>query len=54
MSTAGRKYVTGTRTARPRTIDPQKAEAAEIFRTYWQRALTNRRYVALRRGHEGH
>lgn len=48
----GRKYVEGTRTERPRTTDPQKAEAAEIFRAYWQRALKNRRYLALRRCHE--
>lgn len=49
---SGRKYVAGTRTERPRTPDPQKAASAEVFRTYWQRALKNRRYLALRRRHE--
>lgn len=48
----GRKYVKGTRTERPRTIDPQKAKAAEVFRAYWQRALKDRRYLTLRRRHE--
>ncbi len=48
----GRKYVEGTRTERPRSADAEKAESAEIFRTYWQRALKNRRYLALRRLHE--
>jgi hypothetical protein len=48
----GRKYVAGTRTELPRTTDPQKAKSAEIFQAYWQRALKNRRYLALRRGHE--
>jgi hypothetical protein len=48
----GRKYVAGTRTERPRTTDPEKAKAAEMFRAYWQRALKNRRYVALKRCHE--
>jgi len=47
----GRKYVTGTRTERPRTTDPEKAEAAEIFRAAWQRALKNRRYLSLKRQH---
>lgn len=48
----GKKYVAGERTLRPRRPDSQKAESAEIFRTYWQRALTNRRYLTLRRRHE--
>ena len=48
----GRKYTKGTRTERPRSTDEQKAEAAEIFRAYWQRALKNPRYLALRRRHE--
>ena len=48
----GRKYVAGTRTELPRTSDNEKAQAAEIFRGYWQRALKNRRYLALRREHE--
>lgn len=48
----GRKYVPGTRTEQPRASDPEKAAAAEVFRTYWQRALKNRRYLALRREHE--
>lgn len=48
----GRKYAEGTRAERPRTNDPQKAAAAEIFCTYWQRALKNRRYLVLRRHHE--
>lgn len=48
----GRKYVEGTRTVLPRTTDPEKAEAAEIFRAYWQRALKNRRYLELRSRHE--
>lgn len=47
----GRKYVEGTRTERPRTTDLQKAECAEIFRAYWQRALRDRRYLMLRRRH---
>ena len=47
----GKKYQDGTRTERPRTTDLQKAEAAEIFRAYWQRALKNRRYLALRSHH---
>lgn len=48
----GRKYIEGTRTQRPRTTDAKKAESAEIFHAYWQRALENRRYLALRRRHE--
>jgi hypothetical protein len=48
----GRKYDKGTRTPLPRTRDAQKAEAAEIFRVYWQRALKNGRYLALRRRHD--
>lgn len=51
--TSGRKYIEGTRTERTRTMEgTQKAESAEIFRAYWQRALKNRRYLALRRRHE--
>ncbi len=48
----GKKYLDGTRKELPRTPDPQKAEAAEIFRACWQRALKNRRYLTLRRRHE--
>jgi hypothetical protein len=48
----GRKYADGTRQELPRTPDQQKAQAAEIFRTYWQRALKNRRYAALRQHHQ--
>jgi hypothetical protein len=48
----GRKYEAGTRAKRPRTTDAGKAEAAEIFRGYWQRALENRRYLSLRRRHQ--
>ena len=48
----GRKYLAGTRTELPRATDAQKAESAEIFRTYWQRALKHRRYLLLRRRHE--
>jgi len=48
----GRKYIKGTRTERPGTTDAQKAEAAEIFRAYRQRALENPRYLTLRRRHE--
>lgn len=48
----GEKYIDGTRTEKPRVLDSEKAEAAEIFRTHWERALKNRRYVALRRKHE--
>lgn len=48
----GKKYVEGTREERPRAIDPQKAEAAEVFRAYWQRALEHPRYLTLRRRHE--
>jgi hypothetical protein len=48
----GRKYVEGTRTELPRALDAHKAESAEIFRVYWQRALKSRRYRALRRRHE--
>ncbi len=47
----GRKYVAGTRTERPSAADEQKAKAAEIFGAYWQRALKNQRYRALRRQH---
>jgi len=47
----GRKYAKGTRTELPRTEDPQKAEAAEIFRVYWERARKHRRYLALQRHH---
>jgi hypothetical protein len=45
---SGRKYAPGTRTEQPRTNDTQKAEAAETFRVYWQRALKHRRYLALK------
>lgn len=49
----GNKYIEGTRTERTRTVeDEQKAESAEVFRVYWQRALKNRRYLSLRRRHE--
>lgn len=48
----GRKYEPGTRTERPQTLDPEKAKSADVFYAYWQRALKNRRYVALRRRHE--
>lgn len=48
----GKKYIEGTRTERPRSTDLQKAESAEIFRAYWQRALKHRRYLTLRRRHE--
>ena len=48
----GRKFLNGKPTAPPRTIDAEKAESAELFRTYWQRALRNRRYLSLRRRHE--
>ena len=48
----GRKYVKGTRTEAARTADGPKLASAEIFRTAWQRALENRRYIALRRRHE--
>ena len=48
----GRKYAPGTRTALPRTPDREKADAAEIFRVHWQRALQNRRYLKLRRRHQ--
>lgn len=48
----GRKYVDGTRTERPKTVDEQKAKSAEVFRAYLQRARTNERYLALRRRHE--
>ncbi len=48
----GKKYFEGTRTERPKTGDEQKAESAEIFRTYLERALKNRRYLSLRRRHE--
>jgi hypothetical protein len=47
----GKKYEDGTRRERPPTPDLQKAEAAEIFRAYWQRALKNRRYLSLRHDH---
>ena len=47
----GRKYVKGSGAETPRTTDQAKAEAAEIFRAYWQRALHNRRYLTLRRRH---
>jgi hypothetical protein len=49
----GKKYVTGTRRERPAAMDANKAESAEIFREFWERALRNRRYLALRRRHEG-
>lgn len=52
QSRSGRKYASGTRRALPRTPDPEKAAAAEIFRAYWQRALRNRRYLELRRRHQ--
>lgn len=48
----GRKYVEGTRAERPRTTDANKAQAAKVFLVHWQRALKNRRYLALRRQHE--
>jgi hypothetical protein len=48
----GKKYVPGTRTEKPRTSDAGKAESAEIFRAYWERARRSRRYQALRRSHE--
>lgn len=48
----GTKYVEGTRVERPRVTNASKAEAAEVFLTHWQRALKNRRYLALRRHHE--
>jgi len=48
----GKKYVQGTRTQLPPIADPDKAQAAEIFRSYWQRALKNRRYLLLRGRHE--
>lgn len=48
----GRKYVEGTRVERPRATDSEKAKAAAVFLAHWQRALKNRRYLALRRRHE--
>ncbi len=48
----GRKYVEGTRVERPKTTDASKAVAAKVFLAHWQRALKNRRYLALRRQHD--
>ncbi|HEY0714035.1 MAG TPA: DUF4385 family protein [Polyangia bacterium] len=48
----GKKYAPGSRTVLPQVVDAEKAESAEIFRVYWQRALKNRRYLVLRRRHE--
>src|SRR3569623_2505057 len=48
----GRKFLNKKPAEPPRTIDAGKAESAELFRTYWQRALRNPRYLSLRRRHE--
>lgn len=49
----GRKYVEGTRNQRPRVADAKKTKTAAVFLVYWQRALKNRRYMTLRRRHDG-
>ena len=49
---SGRKYGPG-RTPLPVDPDPEKAEAAAIFRRQLDRALKNRTYLRLRAAHAG-
>lgn len=45
----GRKYAPGTRDELPRDEDPEKAEAAAVFRAAWDRARADPTYQRLRR-----
>lgn len=47
----GRKYAPRTRTLLSRKLDVAKAESAEIFKGYFDRARRHRGYLALKKAH---
>lgn len=48
---SGRKWSADHQEVLPKEPDPVKAEAAEIFREYWERAKTDSDYQRLRQQH---
>jgi hypothetical protein len=48
---SGRKYAVGSDEVLPRTEDPVKAQAAELFRARWRAAAADARYLELKRAH---